>query len=168
MKKQNLATLHDLNTWVNYDKDTGLFTRKKSANRRFKIGEQPGTISSTGYVVIKIQDISYKAHRLAWLFSYGEWPALDLDHINRIKTDNRLSNLRQATPTQNNSNVTARANNKSGYKGVIYCARNNNWQAYCGLNKKKHHLGCFDTALEASAAYLAFAKKEQREFFTNL
>lgn len=167
MKTSNHPSLGTFLEWLAYDQSSGLFTRKKTANTRFKIGEVAGSINSKGYLVIKIQGANYKAHRLAWLFSYGDWPTGDLDHINGVKTDNRIDNLRLASSAENNSNVTARANNKSGYKGVVFHAHTGKWMASCGHNKKRHYLGLFDTPHAASAAYLAFAQQAHAEFFNN-
>jgi hypothetical protein len=88
---------------------------------------------------------------------YGDWPSSELDHINNIPTDNRISNLRLSNPSANNLNKhRPRSDNKSGYRGVI--AYKNKWRADIKLNGKPQYLGVFDTAEAAYAAYLS-AKK---------
>lgn len=89
------------------------------------------------------------------------------DHINRNKLDNRICNLREATPSQNNYNQTKQKNNQSGYKGVSYDKYRKGprkWRAQGKLNGKNKKIGRFTTALEAAHAYDAFAKQHHGEF----
>ena len=105
-----------------------------------------------------------KAHRLAWFFVYGEWPQKQIDHINGNKSDNRISNLRLATASQNLSNKGITKSNTSGYKGVSFNRTKKKWMASIKVNKKSINLGYFLTPEEASEAYKAAAIKHHGEF----
>jgi hypothetical protein len=111
---------------------------------------------SQGYISIGVDGTHYLAHRLAWLYVYGEWPtawpAGQVDHINRIKTDNRIANLRIVTSSENKQNrELPHANNRLGFLGV---KRNGSkFMARIMLHGKVKHLGTFDTPELASAAY---------------
>jgi len=103
----------------------------------------------------------YRAHRLVWLYFYGEWPKADIDHINRVKDDNRLENLRDVSRSQNKQNQGASIRNKVGIKGV-YPYRNNGkqtgkWAAAICHRGKGHFLGAYSTIEEAQAAYASAA-----------
>ena len=85
---------------VSYDPLTGLFTHKVG---RLK-GQEAGTVNGRGYVDIKLRQKIYQAHRLAWFYTYGEWPKLEIDHKNRIRTDNKIDNLRDVSHQVNSMN----------------------------------------------------------------
>jgi hypothetical protein len=119
---------------LQYDPETGVFTWKprvarstndKTWNAKFS-GEIAGTINNQGYRRIKIDGESYGAARLAWLYIYGEWPQNEIDHINRIRSDDRLVNLRKATRTENNNN---KSNNNGLPEGVIWHTLKAKYQA---------------------------------------
>lgn len=93
------------------------------------------------------------AHQLAWLLSHDEWPPRNIDHIDMDRANNRLSNLRLATPSQNGANRGRQKNNSSGLKGVAWNKGAKRWRAQIKANGKRRHLGYFDTAEEAHAAY---------------
>ncbi len=88
-----------------------------------------------------------------WFYNFRRWPAKDIDHINGIKFDNRLSNLRESTEIENlrNHKILSDAN-KSGVCGVIFCKQNKKWQAYIGINNKQKHLGFFTNKVDAVKA----------------
>lgn len=148
-----ILTAERLRELLDYDPLTGIFTwrtRRGSVPR----GGVAGHLGAHRYVVIKLGRRRHRAHRLAWLHTHGVWPALHIDHINGVRHDNRLVNLREANHSENAQNQPhLRANNTSGFLGVTWSARDKRWQAGININKKRIHLGHFHTAEEASAAY---------------
>jgi hypothetical protein len=144
-----------------YDPETGIVTWKERASRRVWIGEEAGCMNSYGYRRIRLEGVHCMTHRLAWLLTYRKWPASQLDHINGDRLDNRIDNLREATPAENQQNLKRRKNNTSGYVGVRKSL--NKWQAIIAIDRKRIHLGNFDTIEEAAAAYAA-AKAELHTF----
>lgn len=105
-----------------------------------------------------------KAHRLAWFFMTGEWPILDIDHINGDRSDNRWSNLRLANDSQNGANKRRYKNNKSGFKGVIWDARHKRFKAQLKKDGKVLNLGRYHTAEEAHEAYCKAAATLHGDF----
>jgi hypothetical protein len=109
--------------------------------------------------------IPRRAHRLAWLLTYGEWPTSKIDHKNGDRADNRLSNLRLADDHQNAWNGRPHSDGKSGFKGVVYLSkRNKPWQARIKFKGKGKSLGYFATAEEAHACYVDAANRLFGEF----
>jgi hypothetical protein len=157
-------TFDQVNDYVVYDQTTGLFTWRKTRGR-FRAGEPAGYVNPDGYVVINLFFRPRRAHRLAWLLFYGEWPPGDIDHINRDRADNRLANLRVASREQNTWNSLAHRDNGSGFKGVTYVGyRNKPWQARIYFKGKGKTLGYFATAKEAHACYIESADRLFGEF----
>ncbi len=139
--------------WLDYDRETGEFTWKKPPAKGVKAGETAGWCNKQGYRVLGLKNKDFRLHRIAWLLEHGEWPNGELDHINRIKGDNRIENLRLATGSQNSMNRSKRNDNTSGYKGVSWHRNRNKWQALIGKNNKLKHLGYFETMEDAVNAY---------------
>lgn len=160
-----MITQDELKEMLHYDPLTGLFTWLVAMGPRARPGGRAGGLNGDDYIQIIIRKVRYKAHRLAWLYAYGSFPPDYTDHINGIKTDNRLCNLRPATTSQNNRNVGVRSSNSSGFKGVSWHKRHEKWQSRCRANGKQNNLGRFATAEAASAAYQAFAAKHHGEFY---
>lgn len=152
---------------LSYNPENGLFIWLKKPNKfnHMEIGDVAGTTHKKhGYVVIGCDKKYYKAHRLAWFFTYGVWPEIDIDHINSVKHDNRLANLRLATREQNCQNERkARSNNKTGLLGVHY--KDGWYRARLHVNGKEKYLGQFKTSKEAYECYLK-AKRQHHPFFT--
>ncbi len=137
----------------NYDVNTGLFTRIIRSSPNTKIGEIAGYKAKNGYVVIFVDSKAYKAHRLAWLFVNGNFPEYEIDHINGIKHDNRINNLREAKHCENAQNRKTPKNNAIGLIGAFFNKSNKKYISKIVYKKTKYHLGCFETAEEAHAAY---------------
>jgi hypothetical protein len=138
---------------LSYDPATGIFTWLKNIKTTgVSAGDIAGTCSQ-GYQVIKVNGTQYRAHRLAWLYVTGEMPEQQIDHINNHRSDNRFSNLRLASHSENMMNTSKFKNNTSGYKGVSWHKQAEKWQAKIQANGKRLSLGVFDTAIEAFNAY---------------
>jgi hypothetical protein len=154
MSKIDSTRLKEL---LHYDPSSGVFTWIVP-KRGTKISKIAGCIFDGGYRKIKIDGKDYKAHRLAWLYVYGNWPIGQIDHKNLVKDDNRICNLRDVTASQNQQNqLLAMANNKLGVKGVS--KKRNKFRAAIGVGKKKIHIGTFDTIEDAKKAYEIEAAK---------
>ena len=139
--------------YLDYNSDTGIFIWKKSPSKKVKKGSIAGFMQN-GYVAITFNGELQYAHRLAWLFSYGKFPDNVIDHINGIKTDNRIDNLRDVTYAVNNQNQQkGHSGSKSGKLGVNWNSSKNKWVAKIGLNGKQRHLGYFDDVDEANDMY---------------
>lgn len=144
---------------LHYDPKTGVFTwkvKRKGVNP----GDVAGSIGIYGYRKIQLNKKTYQAHRLAWFYVHGTWT--QLDHINGIRDDNSLANLRPATQSQNCANRRRQTRTRSGFKGVY--KRKYGWEATVMRNGKSYYLGKFKTPMEAHAAYLVAAKKLHGEF----
>jgi hypothetical protein len=141
---------------LDYDSATGVFRWKKTLSRRNVAGNVAGALSH-GYVAIQFDGIRYMAHRLAWLYENGEWPENDIDHVNSVRNDNRISNLRLATRGENLRNLSTPSHNTSGVKGVSWHKARNSWRATIKLNKRSMHLGNFETKEDAAKAYASAA-----------
>mgnify|MGYP000845458502 FL=1 len=149
-----------LREFIHYNPIDGSFTWIKSTYRKGSPERRAGHISkTTGYLRIKILGQEYQAHRLAWLITYGDWPIGEIDHIDLDKTNNRISNLREATRSQNNQNWPALSNNKSGYKGVSFHSKNGKWASRIRKDGVQRSLGYFRTPQEAHEAYAREATK---------
>ena len=142
----------------NYNPDTGKFYWRKKVAQRVYIGDYAGSKHHSGYLTICVLGKSYRAHRLAWLYYYGDPIPQYIDHINGIKDDNRIKNLRAVTAQLNAQN--RRKAQKGSASGLLGVARNgNNWQAYIRVNGKPTYLGTFKTPEEAHQAYVQAKRK---------
>lgn len=135
---------------------------KQNANR------EAGHKASNGYVYITVHLSGDKhvipAQVLAWLFVHGDWPQLDIDHKNGDRRDNRISNLRLATRSQNKSNQGMSSRNTSGYKGVSRVASSGKYQVIIGVNGATIYIGRFECARCAAEAYDEAAMRHHGEF----
>lgn len=135
---------------LNYNPETGILTWTKN-RRKCKKGNVVGNISSEGYIETKILGKRCSGHRLAFLYMRGRWPK-QIDHINHVRSDNRWSNLRECTQSQNMANQQLSKVNTSGYKGV-YKNKNLKWYAQVCYLGKSIHVGMHDCRHEAAEAY---------------
>ena len=162
-----MITQSELKKVLNYDPDTGLFTRISSTTNKCLIGKVAGCINKSGYISILIKSKRYYAHRLAWLYVYGEFPKLNLDHIDTNKNNNSISNLRLCTMSENLKNTKKYSNNKSGYKGVYKHTQTGRYCVQAMILGKKISLGCYASPELASEAYKLFSKINHGEFFND-
>jgi len=146
-----------------YDPLIGSFVRKVRRGSG-RAGDLAGTDNGCGYLQIRVDRHVYVAHRLAWLYITGEWPKDQIDHVNGVRDDNRIDNLRAATNSENQCNTPSYKNSSTGAKGVCMHKRVGLYQAHIQVNKKKMHLGYFADIESASAAYVMAASLVHGEF----
>lgn len=153
----------DLIKMFSYDEKTGVFVWKSHYWTRL-IGEEAGCVGD-GYIIITIKGVPYYGHRLAWFYVYGEWPSGHIDHVNTIRGDNSIKNLRLASHQGNGANAKISKNNTSGFKGVCFeSGRTKPWRSSIFYDGKSYYLGHSSTPEEAHAIYVAAAKKHFGEF----
>lgn len=160
---------------IAYDPQTGCLTWKRRPlsdfldatdqarwNSRFA-GKPAGCVSSeSGYRLVRLNDRLWRGHQIAWAIAYGEWPVAQIDHINGVRWDNRLANLRQASHAQNVRNQPMRANNTTGFKGVS--RKRCKFRATITAGGKQINLGSYDSPERAFEAYKAAAFQLHGEF----
>lgn len=149
---------------LDYDPETGSFFWKHRKQGRSK-GWFKGSMVG-GYRILKIDGVQIGAHIVAWVHVHRRYPEMYIDHINLRKSDNRISNLREANGSQNQQNTRARGHNKSGFKGVAWEKVANRWRAQITANGKRIHIGYFDCPKAASEAYKAKAIEVHSHVFS--
>jgi len=155
----DIKKLHDT---FHYDQETGAFMRRALHHSNVA---QAGCINRAGYRQINLKYKLWYAHQLAWAYVYGYLPACDIDHINGDKSDNRISNLRLATRSQNMQNTGLRSSNTSGFKGAYFFKRTGTWKSEIKIEGKRIHLGYFNSAEDAALAYQQKAQELFGKFY---
>ena len=167
-----------LKALLTYEPETGVFRWKERPPEMFEDGcgrynkernckrwnnqwadTEAGTTRPDGYKIITVKRRRYRSHHLAFLYVHGFLPG-ELDHIDNNPSNNRISNLREATRSQNMAN----SYNRRANRGVCWHRAAGKWEAHITINRKKHYLGLFRTQEEAAAARKAAAKEQFGEF----
>ena len=179
-KSRNDLTYEYVNSRLRYEPETGLFFWKekppvagesktesrcrKTWNTRYAEKEAgcEHRVGRNSYEVIRIDDTLYRAHRIAWLLHYGEWPKDQVDHINGNGLDNRIENLRDVTNQENHKNRSLNSNNSSGVTGVWFHKQVQKWAAEIKIDGKKRCLGLF---ADINAAARARKEAERKYSF---
>lgn len=157
MAKADLTAAR-LRELINYDASTGAITALKDSlcgkgRAIVKAGQILGRKNDNGYLLISLLGKEHRAHRLAWMYVYGYMPSLQIDHINGLRSDNRIENLRLANQSLNSQNLrAARSDNRTGLLGVV--PNKKRWSAQICVSGITFHLGTFDTPEIAHQAYL--------------
>lgn len=178
MANNNPITAEYLRSRLDYDSVAGTFMWKpreveagshwtvRSWNGKYA-GKPAGkklTVRSATYISICLDNKQYLAHRLAWLYVHGVWPADQIDHIDRDPSNNRIVNLRPATASQNQANRSSPRNRTSGIRGVTFASANGRWCAKIQAEGKSRNLGYFDSLEDAATAYRNAADRLFGEF----
>ena len=131
-----MLTQKELKKNLYYNKNTGIFIWIKNKNWKTIGNKKAGCKTNDGYITIGLNKKHYLAHRLAWLYEFGYFPNQQIDHINRIKNDNRICNLRDVNNAINQRNTNIRKTNKSGYKGIFWNKQRKKWCSKITVNYK--------------------------------
>lgn len=102
---------------LHYEPETGLFSWRFDG-KHVKAGDPAGSSTGRGYWKLRLNGVDVSAHRLAWFYVHGVWPVQKIDHINRVKSDNRIKNLRDVSAKINSHNVTVKSK-RIGLQGVM-------------------------------------------------
>lgn len=158
-----MITQDFLKSILHYNPETGVFTWIKKPSMAVNIGDTAGNKSLDGYIVIGIGGKIYRAHRLAWMYCYGDNLPKQVDHINCVRDDNRILNLRSANNKLNSYNRKS-TRNTSGVKGVSFHKRIRKWQANMRVDGVLIHLGYFDCLIEAKKVIDKYRLKTHKDF----
>lgn len=157
--KNDVFTFEDVSEVFEYCPDTGLIHWKKGGTGR-KRDLSAGVLDVCNrYINISYKHVNFKAHRLAWLLHYGEWPSDDIDHVNGVRHDNRMDNLRTVKHADNLKNKCIQKNNTSGVNGVSWSKAAKKWLAQISFNGMRENLGFFPNIEGAIAARKAAEEK---------
>lgn len=143
-----------LRSYLTYDPVSGIFTRPD--------GKVAGGFDPAGYIKISVENYQYFAHRLAFFYMTGRWPRY-VDHKDRVRSNNKWENLREATQSQNNVNAGAQKSNKSGYRG-IHQISNGRFRVQLQKDGKPIHIGYFPDVDSAVSARDRAAVAVHKEF----
>lgn len=153
-----------LRNLLSYDPDSGELRWKNPTSPRVRSGDVAGRINIDGYVTVSIKSGFYRGHRVAFAIWHGRWPNGQLDHINGVRHDNRMVNLRECSNAQNQHNRRRSRRNKSGIKGVYFDKHSGKWRALIRISSKKIYLGSFSDKDAAASAYAAAARNYHGTF----
>ncbi len=161
-RKQALLTAEYLRSLLSYNQETGEFYWREPKPHRI-MNKPLGKNNGTGYLQIGFhkdgEPLRFLAHRLAWLYVYGIWPEKGIDHIDHNRSNNRISNLREASIAQNNRNRSGKRSRKkiknytSQFIGVCWHKASKKWHAQINRDGKRCSLGTFDSEIEAAVVY---------------
>lgn len=158
-KNEQKLTVDRLRVLFSYDPETGKFVRNHKGKTGSPVSDLP---NKGGYLRVRVDGPHYYAHRLAWLYVNGAWPKRHIDHINGDRSDNRIANLREATPAENHQNRALSRKNSSGFTGVFFDKRRKKWIASIGVNRRSKFLGSYSSPEEAAEAYAKAKAKIHR------
>jgi len=161
MKAESL-TQERLKKALYYNPDTGIFTWNEGASLTEEdrlFNQEAGCLTSNGYIQIRLDNKSFGAHRLAWLYTYGYLPEKGISHINHIRNENWIKNLQEVSRKCNLRKQKISATSKSGIAGVYWSIRNKKWQVQIGVNNKQIYIGHYEILFDAAKARYAAEQK---------
>lgn len=162
--RRESLTLERLKELLSYDPETGVFIRR-TAKKGNPAGSIAGSKGEGIYIIVKVDNVPHLAHRLAWFYVNGEFPATDLDHRDGNKRNNQIENLRLTDRAQNTWNRGKQIRNISGYRGVYWNKADKCWRAKTVVRGKSYLVGSFKCRHEAGAACDAFRKQMHGDFY---
>lgn len=145
-----MITYEEIDYLIDYDPKSGKL--KWSDNHRTLAGKKVGSLNGGGYVELQCKRWRLYGHRVAWCLTHKEWPKGQLDHINGVRDDNRIENLRAVTNKENHKNMKRHKDSTSGVTGVYWNKRAKKWQAYICVSSKQLYLGVFKYLVDAETA----------------
>jgi len=159
--RRNVLTIshNELKRLLSYDPETGVFRWLERRGPTALSGSRAGNPHHTGYRHITVAGVGVSEHRLAWFYVHSRWPECEIDHINRVKDDNRIANLREATRSLNQAYSGTRRDNKAGVRGVSWHKNNKRWIAAINIGGKQIHIGSYESKEAAAEAYAIRAQK---------
>ena len=157
MTHVNSTTADELKSILHYEPLTGIFVWRVRTSNRIHVGDIAGSMNDRGYILIKVGGHNERAHRVSWLYMTGNWPAGEIDHKNRDRSDNRWLNLRLATPSQN------KANRERAALGVRRTP-SGKFTSRVKVERQEIHLGTFVTFEEAARTRAERLKEHFGEF----
>jgi hypothetical protein len=160
MKSTCELTVERVREALLYDAENGIFNWRASRVPG-RDGTKAGSLNKhSGYIHMWVDGRSYQAHRLVWFYVFGEWPRGDIDHINGVRDDNRLCNLRSVTRSTNCENQRrAKSTNRVGLLGVSMRENGKFRAAITCAGGRRIRLGQFETREQAHEAYLSAKRK---------
>lgn len=167
MKRHSPPDIELLKSALNFDPQTGIFTWKRQLASNCIIGHEAGYINSCGYRDISLNGVAYKAHRLAWFITYGTWPDL-IDHIDTDKANNAISNLREATTSENSRNQSTNSRNISGSRGVSWHSRTRKWRVKIRREGIEYYGGSYRSLADAEKASERLCRELHGEFYREI
>lgn len=152
MTKKEVIKWSDL-----FDYMDGCLTWKIKPCKNMKASSPAGCIRNDGYFQVRFMNKIYLTHRVVWEMFNGQIPdGMQIDHVNHIRNDNRIENLRMVTKIDNGKNLTKKTNNTSGFTGVSWSKRKGKWRAQIMVDRKNINIGYFSDFESAVAARLNF------------
>jgi len=159
-----MLTAERLREVLRYDAATGVFRWHIKPCHQMNAGDVAGAKHCAGYVQMRVLGRVYLAHRLAWLYVTNQWPEGLIDHANGDRSDNRFSNLRLVTRSQNAANASCHRDSASKIKGVYWSRQRHRWRAEICVSGRRIHIGLYDSKDAAAAAYSAAATQHFGEY----
>ena len=153
MHRKPLPSVEDLLNHLEYRRESGELYWKVPTGTKAKVGKKVGGINQEGYKYVKFKKTQHLAHRIIWKMEHREEPPEIIDHIDRVRTNNVITNLRAATQSLNQLNRDDRGHGASGVKGVTWDKNRKKWSASIRINKETTFLGRFKNIEDAKQAY---------------